>query len=134
MATPFTISQAELKRVADLAYDGQSYKLFLANNDTGLGAEDTAAAWLAKELAVANGYAAVTGTLTGGAYDGTDARYEFHTVVGGFAATGAGFSYNTVVLRIGTEASVAGIFVVSPAVTLLAGQAKTYAVTLGSND
>jgi hypothetical protein len=136
MALTVTISQAELKRKADLAYDNKAYRVFLANNTSSLTAESTASAWLAIELASSNGYAAVTGTIaTGsGAYDGTDARYEFPAITANFTATGASFTYNTVVLRIATEASVAGILVESPAITLLAGQSKTYTITLGEDD
>jgi hypothetical protein len=136
VAATITISQGELKRKADLAYDNKAYKVFLANNSTSLTAESTASAWLAIELATANGYAAVTGTIaTGtGAYDGGDARYEFPPIVATFTGASAGFTYNTVVLRIGTETSVVGILEESPAVTLLAGQAKTYTITLGEDD
>lgn len=137
MAVTITFSQAELKRKADLAYDNKAYRVFLADNSVaGLDAEDTATAWLAEELASSNGYAAVTGTITtgSGAYDGTDDRYEFPVITATFTATGAGFTYDTVVLRIGSEASVVGTLVESPAVTLLAGQAKTYRITLGEDD
>jgi hypothetical protein len=137
MALTVTISQAELKRKADLAYDNKTYKVFLADNSTaGLDAEDTATAWLAEELATSNGYAAVTGTITtgSGAYDGTDDRYEFPAITATFTASGTGFTYDTVVLRIGSEASVVGTLVEAPAITLLAGQSKTYTITLGEDD
>ncbi len=137
MAVTITISQAELKRKADLAYDNKAYRVFLADNSTAaLNAEDTATAWLAEELPASNGYAAITGTVTTGtgAYDAVDARYEFPAIVATFTATGTGFTYDTLVIRIGTEASVAGILVEAPAVTLLAGQSKTYTITLGEDD
>jgi len=137
MALTVSISQAELKRKADLAYDNRAYRVFLADNSTaGLGLEDTATLWLAEELATSNGYAAVTGTITtaSGAYDGVDDRYEFPAIAATFTASGTGFTYDTVVLRIGTEASVVGTLVESPAITLLAGQSKTYTITLGEDD
>jgi hypothetical protein len=136
MAVTITISQAELKRKADLAYDNKAYKVFLANNTTSLTAESSASSWLSAELATANGYAAVTGTITtgSGAYDSGDARYEFPAIVATFTGASAGFTYNTVVLRIGTEASVVGILEESPSITLLAGQPKTYTIALGEDD
>lgn len=136
MAVTITLSQAEQKRKGDLAYNGRTYRVFLVNNTTSLTPESTATAWLAAELAASNGYAAITGTITSGsgAYDVVDARYEFPAIVAAFTATGAGFSYNTVVLRIGTETSVVGTLVESPTITLLAGQTKTYRITLGAND
>lgn len=137
MAATITISQAELKRQGDLAYNNRAYKVFLADNSTaGLDAEDTAALWLAEELATANGYAAVTGTIAAGsgAYNATTARYEFPAIVAVFTATGTGFTYDTVVLRIGTETSIVGTLVEDPPITLLAGQAKTYRIIVGQND
>jgi hypothetical protein len=136
MAITVSISQAELKRKADLAYDSRTYRVFLANNNASYDANTSHTLWLTKELAASNGYAAVTGTITAasGAYDATDARYEFPAITATFTATGAGFSYNTVVLRIGTETSVVGILAESPAITLTAGQSKTYTITLGEDD
>jgi hypothetical protein len=136
MALTVSISQAELKRKADLAYDNKTYKVFLAVNDASYTPETTATNWLTKELASSNGYAAVTGTIaTGtGAYDETDDRYEFPAITATFTASGAGFTYDTVVIRIGSEASVVGILEEDPAITLLAGQSKTYSITLGEDD
>tara|TARA_R110000868_G_scaffold15547_3_gene70832 strand:- start:35 stop:445 length:411 start_codon:yes stop_codon:yes gene_type:complete len=136
MALTVSISQKELKRKADLAYDNKTYKVFLALNDASYTAETTAANWLTKELAVTAGYAAVTGTITtaSGAYDNTDARYEFPAITATFTASGVGFTYNTVVIRIGSETYVVGVLVESPSITLLAGQSKTYSITLGEDD
>jgi len=136
MALTITISQGELKRKADLAYDNKTYKVFLANNDAAYTANTTAANWLTKELATANGYAAVTGTITtgSGAYDSGDARYEFPVISASFTASGGTLTYNTCVIRIGTETSVVGILEESPAITLADGQTKVYEITLGEDD
>ena len=136
MALTVSISQQELKRKADLAYDNKTYKVFLALNDASYTVETTAANWLTKELAVTAGYAAVTGTITtaSGAYDNTDARYEFPAITATFTASGVGFTYDTVVIRIGSETYVVGVLVESPSITLLAGQSKTYSITLGEDD
>jgi hypothetical protein len=136
VAATITIAQAWLKRKADLAYDNKAYRVFLVDNTTSLTPESTATAWLAVELATANGYAAVTGTIaTGtGAWNATNARYEFPVIVAVFTGAGSGFTYDTVVLRIGTETAVVGILEETPAVTLLAGQSKSYRIVLGSND
>lgn len=137
MAETISISQAWLKRKADLAYDGRAYRVFLANNSTaGLDNEDTASAWLAEELPSANGYAAATGTITSGsgAWNATNGRYEFPAIVATFTATGSGFAYDTVVLRIGTETAIVGTLVEDPAITLLAGQTKSYRIVLGQDD
>ena len=136
MAVTITFSQQELKRKADLAYDNKAYRVFLADNTTSLTAESTAANWLSSELATANGYAAVTGTITTGtgAYNGTTGRYEFPAIVATFTGASAGFNYNTVVVRIGSETYVVGILEEPLGITLLAGQSKTYRIILGSDD
>ncbi len=136
MASTITIAQAWLKRKADLAYDNKAYRVFLVNNTTSLTPESTATAWLAAELATANGYAPVTGTIAAGsgAWSATNARYEFPVIVAVFTGASAGFTYNTVVLRIGTETAVVGVLEESPSVTLLAGQSKSYRIVLGSDD
>ena len=136
MSATLSISRAELKRKADLAYDNKAYRVFLAVNDASYTTETTASNWLTKELPTANGYTAVTGTITTGtgAYDGVDDRYEFPAIVAVFTAAGTGFTYDTVVIRIGTETSVVGLLEESPSVTLLAGQSKTYVLTLGEDD
>jgi hypothetical protein len=137
VAATITLSQAELKRRGDLAYNNRTYTVFLADNSTaGLDEEDTAALWLEEELATANGYAAVTGTIdnASGAYNATTARYEFPAIVAVFTATGTGFTYDTVVLRIGTSTSIVGTLVEDPPITLLAGQSKSYRIILGQDD
>lgn len=133
MAETITFSQAEQKRRGDLAYDGKTYRVFLVENGGVLDAEDTASAWLAEELPAANGYAAVTGTITSGtgAWSGVNLRYEFPAIVASFTGDGTGFTYDTVVVRIGSETSVVGIIEESPPITLLPGQTQTYSITLG---
>jgi hypothetical protein len=137
VAATITIGQAWLKRKADLAYDNKAYRVFLVDNSVAaLDAEDTASAWLAEELPSSNGYAAVTGTITSGtgAWNATNDRYEFPAIVAVFECDSGSFEYDTVVLRIGTETAIVGILVEDPAITLLAGQAKSYRIVLGSDD
>ena len=133
MASTITFSQAEQKRRGDLAYNGRTYRVFLVENGGVLDGEDTATAWLADELPAANGYAAVTGTITSGtgAWSEVNQRYEFPAIVASFTGAGTGFTYDTVVVRIGSEVSVVGILEESPPITLLAGQTQTYSIVLG---
>lgn len=134
MAITLTISQNELQRQAALAFEGQTYEVFLANNSGSLTANSTYAAWQAVELATANGYAPVTGTIGTGAWSSANARYELPAITATFTSSGSGLSYDTICVRIGTETYLHSILAESPSVTLAAGQAKSYVITLVVDD
>lgn len=134
MAITLTISQNELQRQAALAFEGQAYEVFLANNSGSLTANSTYAAWQAVELATANGYAPVTGTIGTGAWSSANARYELPAITATFTSSGSGLSYDTICVRIGTETYLHSILAESPSVTLAAGQAKSYVITLVVDD
>lgn len=134
MATNQTISTRELLRQSSLVFDAKAYRVYLATNNGSLTAESTHAAWTAVEVAGGTGYAAVTGTLGTGVYQAGTGRVEVPAVTATFTATGAGFSYDTVVIRLGTETYVHSILVESPSITLAAGQSKTYTLTFAQND
>jgi hypothetical protein len=134
MAITQTISTRELLRQSSLVFDAKAYRVYLATNNGSLTAESTHAAWTAVEVAGGTGYAAVTGTLGTGVYQAGTGRVEVPAVTATFTATGAGFSYDTVVIRLGTETYVHSILVESPSITLAAGQSKTYTLTFAQND
>lgn len=134
MAVTFAISQYELQRQAALAFETRTYEVFLATNDGTLDANSTYAAWQAVEVASSNGYAPVTGTIGTGAWDSGDARYELPAITAAFTSSGGGFSYDTICVRIGTETYLHSAIVESPAITLAAGQSKTYVITLVQDD
>lgn len=134
MAITLTISQNELQRQAALAFEGLTYEVFLANNSGSLTANSTYAAWQAVELASANGYAPVTGTIGTGAWSSANARYELPAITATFTSSGSGLSYDTICVRIGTETYLHSILIESPSITLAAGQAKSYVITLVQDD
>lgn len=134
MAITLSISQKELERQAALAFEGKAYEVFLATNSGSLTANSTYAAWQAVEVASANGYAPVTGTIGTGAWDAGDARYELPAITATFTSSGSGFSYDTICVRIGTETYLHSIIAESPSITLAAGQAKSYVITLVQDD
>lgn len=134
MATTQTISTKELLRQSSLVFDAKAYRVYLATNNGSLTADSTHAAWTAVEVAGGTGYAAVTGTLGTGVYQAGTGRVEVPAVTATFTATGAGFSYDTVVIRLGTETYLHSILVESPSITLAAGQSKTYTLTFAQND
>lgn len=133
MAISATISQKELERQAGLCFEGEAYTVFLAQNTGSLTAQSTYSAWVA-EAPDGGGYAAVTGTIGNGSYNGTNSRYEMPTITATFTATGGGFTYDTVCLRIGTATYLHSVVVESPAITLVAGQSKTYTLLLAQDD
>lgn len=134
MAITLSISQYELKRQAALVFEGKAYEVFLATNSGTLTADSTYAAWQAVEVASANGYAPVSGTIGTGAWSAGNARYELPSITATFTSSGSGFSYDTVCVRIGTETYLHSLIAESPALTLAAGQAKTYVITLVQDD
>lgn len=128
MAITTTISAKELQRQAALVFQGKAYKLFLATKGA-LTSESTAALWEAAEVS-GGGYAAVTGTIGTGSYNSGTGRYELPALTGSFTATGGGFTYDTVCLKIGTELYLHSIAVESPTIVMAAGQSKAYTLTL----
>jgi hypothetical protein len=133
MAISLTISTKELERQAIAAFQGKTYKVFLALNTTSLTAESTTAAWEAIECS-GGGYAAVTGTLAAGSYNAGNARYQMPVITASFTGSGAGISYNTVCLKIGSELYLHSITTENPSVLLAAGQSKVYSITLAQDD
>ena len=134
MSLTATIPQRELEYQAGLAFEGETYKLFLALNPGALTAEDDVADWEDEEP-TGGGYAAATGTIGVGAWNGTTGRYEPDLLTITVTATGAGFSYDTIVLKVGTtRTNVAGIVVLPSTVALAAGQSRTYNYQIAQDD
>jgi hypothetical protein len=120
------VPQRELAFQADALFEGETYKLFLALNPGGLTAEDDVADWEAEECS-GGGYEAAEGTIGTGAWNGTAGRYEPPVLTITVDATGAGFSYDTLVCKVGTtRTGVQSMKVLPGVVALAAGQSRTY--------
>ena len=132
MAITLTISTKELERQAKAVFEGKNYKIFLAVKGA-LTVDSTTAAWTAVEI-TGNGYAAVTGSIGAGSYSAANARYEIPALNATFTASGAGFTYDTICLVIDGAAYLHSINVEAPAITLAAGQTKSYTLTLAQDD
>lgn len=132
MASVLTITPKELERQAVALFEGRTYKIFLAVRGN-LTVASTAAQWEAAELS-GNGYAAVTGTIGTGSYNAGTTRYELPNITAQFTASGAGFTYDTMCLKIGTELYLHSINVETPSITLAAGQSKSYVLQLAQDD
>lgn len=134
MARTITVSQNELKRAAAAAYEGKAIRVMLCNvGSSGNNAESTVSAWQAVQVS-GNGYAQFSGTVGTGAYNGTAAAYVLPDIDAAFTASGAGFTYDTVVVYFNGETNVHSIIVESPNVVLSAGQTQTYRISLRTDD
>lgn len=136
MAISTTITQAELTRVAASAYEGLTYRVSLAyNNTTGLDSTSTVSQWDAVKLS-GNGYADVTGTIGTGSYSTAAARYQLPQISAQFTASGANWTYDTVyvVITDGSTDTLHSIIVESPEVILVDGGSITYRVTFATDD
>ena len=134
MALTTTISQKELKRLADLAYEGETIKVMLCSvGATGYTAESTVANWQSVEKS-GNGYARYSQVIAAGSYDATDGRYEIPNIDAAFTATGAGYSYDRIIIYIDGETYIHSMIVEDPNITLAAGQTQTYRIQLSTND
>lgn len=134
MALTVTLSQREMKRVAGLAYEGETLKVMLCSvGSTGYTAESTVASWQSAEVS-GNGYVRFSETIAAGTYDAVDARYEMPAVDALFNATGSGYSYDRIVSYIDGETYIHSIIEEDPNITLAPGQAQTYRIILATND
>ena len=139
MALTATLSTQEFARIAVLAYQGLPCRVSLHVNSGALTAENTIAEWDAVKLPAAEGYAdfTVASLPEGGLDPGSDDRWEIGGTAGAntyieaaFTASGAGFSFDTVVVQVGSGEYPHSIMVEAPAVTVAAGQTQTYRIQL----
>jgi hypothetical protein len=134
MALTVSISQRELARVANLAYEGETIKVMLASvGASGFTAESTVTNWQSVEKS-GNGYVRFSQVIATGAYDATDARYEIPAIDAAFTATGAGYSYDRIIIYIDGATYIHSMIVEDPNITLAAGQTQTYRVNLSTDD
>jgi len=139
VALTATLSSQEFARISTLAYQGLACRVSLHVNSGALTAESTITDWDAVKLPDAEGYTdfVVASLPEGGLDNGSDDRWEIGGTAGAntyieaaFTATGAGFTFDTVVIQVGTAAYPHSILVENPAVTVAAGQTQTYRIQL----
>jgi hypothetical protein len=128
----FVITQGELEFQSGLLLNGQTYRVFLATTGS-LTLASTLTAWEAAKLASANGYADVTGTIGTGVYNATTLRVDAPVITGQFGpASGAGFTFDAMVIKIGTTRTRPyAIRLYDVPQLLSAGQSRGLAFTLG---
>jgi hypothetical protein len=134
MALTTTVSQRELARVAGLAYEGETLKVMLCSvGVSGFTAESTVANWQSVEQS-GNGYVRFSSVIATGAYDAVDARYEIPALDAAFTATGAGYTYDRIVVYIDGSTYIHSLIAEDPNIALAAGQTQTYRVQLVTDD
>ncbi|MFZ9959274.1 MAG: hypothetical protein ACO3GP_02685 [Candidatus Limnocylindrus sp.] len=134
MALTTTVSQKELARVANLAYEGETLKVMLCSvGATGYTAESTVANWQSVEQS-GNGYVRFSSVIATGSYDAVDARYEIPNIDAAFTATGAGYNYDRIVIYIDGATYIHSLIVEDPNIALAAGQTQTYRIALVCDD
>ena len=134
MAITVTLSQKELARVANLAYEGETIKVMLCSvGATGYTSESTVANWQSVEKS-GNGYVRFSQVIATGAYDAVDARYEIPAIDAAFTATGAGYTYDRIVVYVDGSTYIHSLIVEDPNIALAAGQTQTYRITLVTDD
>jgi hypothetical protein len=129
----FVITQGELEFQHGLLLNGQSYKVFLATKGS-LTIASTVAQWEAVELAAAGGYQAVTGSIAAGTFNATTGRVESTPLTGQFGpASGAGFSFDAMIIKVGTTRTKPYAVRLYDAPQVLAsGQTRGFSITIGT--
>jgi hypothetical protein len=134
MALTTAISQKELERVAALAYEGETLKVMLCSvGVSGFTAESTVANWQTVEQS-GSGYVRYSEVIATGAYDAVDARYEMPANDADFTATGAGYTYDRIVVYIDGATYIHSLITEDPNIALAAGQTQTYRIQLTTDD
>lgn len=134
MAITAQLSQKELQRIADVAYEGETLKVMLCNVGTsGYTAESSVANWQSVEVS-GNGYVRYSTAIAAGTYNAINARYEMPAINAAFTATSPGYSYDRIVVYINGATYVHSVLAESPNITLLAGQTQTYQILLATDD
>ena len=134
MAITVSLSQKELKRVADLAYEGETVKVMLCSAGiSGFTVESTVANWQTVEKS-GNGYVRYSEVAGAGAYNVLTSRYEIPAIDAAFSATGAGYSFDRIIIYIDSATYIHSLIVESPNITLSSGQTQTYRIKLICDD
>lgn len=97
-------------------------------------AEETVANWQLSELPVQYGYQRFSAVVGSGSYDAANGYYTLPQVSATFNCTDSQYTFDTVVLYFGASVYPHSIIVENPLISLLAGQTRTYNLTLIQDD
>jgi hypothetical protein len=134
MALSTSVSTKELARVAAAAYEGETLKVMLCQvGVTGYTAESTVANWQSAEVS-GNGYVRFSEVIGTGTYSAINGRYQLPTIDADFTATGAGYTYDRIVLYIDGATYPHSVISEDPNIVLISGQTQTYRLSLVTDD
>jgi len=134
MALTVAVSQKELERVAALAYEGETLKVALCSiSGNSYTAETAVATWLGVEKS-GNGYVRYSEVIGTGAWSGTAGAYVLPDIDAEFTATGAGYSYDRIVIYVDGATYPYAVMTESPNIALAPGQTQTYRISLRQDD
>jgi hypothetical protein len=123
------ISPDALAKQAQLAYEGKTFRMFLAlRGGTVLTQASLISAWNAVKLSAGNGYAEVTGTIGTGTFNSGNARYELPAFTMSLTPTGSGITYDAIVLQVDNRTYPDRVVLLPTPETLQAGQPKTFQI------
>lgn len=134
MAATVTISPKELQRQAELALEGKTIEVMLCSvGISGYGLNTTVEDWESVEIS-GNGYSRFTDTVQVGEYNNSAGRYVIPNIEAAFSATGAGYTYDRVILFFTGETYIHSIITENPNIALIGGQTQTYLISLAQDD
>ena len=136
MTIQMIITPGELERQANLCYEGKMMRVFLCY-DVNRQINVTDSVGEMEELAVEGGdggYEDFTIGIPTGYYNVEAARYEIPPVLVTFGGVEQGFTYDTLVVQIGSSNYPHSVIRLSEAQTLSHGQLKTYRISLLQDD
>lgn len=127
MDTP--ISPGELERIYGAAYQGAGVQVLLCTNPGALGPSSTTAEWAAAEVS-GNGYVRFSlASLGAGSWNGSLLQYESPEFTATFTASGAGYSYDTLVIVAAGHTHPYTVVALGTQ-TLAAGIERSYPITI----
>lgn len=131
MTLTATIAPKELERQAKAVFESRAVRVWLVNNEDFLSLEQDSATWYDNRL---TGAEVIEGTIGFGSYNDARQRYEMPPVVCTFTATSGALTYDTVAVQVDGHTYLHSIQVEDPAITLNAGDYRTYLITLAQDD
>jgi len=136
MAVRMIITPGELERQANLCYEGKMCRVFLCY-DVNQDMEVTNTVAEMEEFSLeggVGGYEDYTIGIPTGFYNTEAARYEIPPILITFSGDAQGFTYDTLVVQIGQGTYPHSVIRLSNPQTLIAGQLKTYRISLIQDD
>jgi hypothetical protein len=134
MAITTVVSTKELERVAAAAYEGEEINVMLCNlTDFEVNQDSLISVWDDYEIP-GNGYVRYSTAIGTGSYSNVTGSYLLPDITAEFTASGAGYSYNTVVIFITGSSYPHSILREVPNIVLSAGQTQSYGITLVQDD